>query len=139
MRPIVAPDSATCGEPSTVRRMSAIQPRLSTPSTVLDGRAQRAAEQELDGLRHGGLGLAVARCDELVHDGQVTDGGVANLEGRLPARRAAPYAHGDHAYAGDVHLADDRACLEPGHGRAVRHLENLPCIHRSTSPEWRHS
>src|SRR4051794_19471111 len=104
MRPIVVPDSTTCGEPSTVRRMSAIQPRLSTPSTVLDGRAHGTAEQELDGLRYGGLCLAVRRRDELVHDRQVTDTGVANLERRLPARRAALHAHGNHAHAGDVDL-----------------------------------
>src|SRR3954447_21270038 len=125
-RPIVVPDSTTRGEPSTVRRMSAMQPRLSACSTVLDRRADGTTEQELDGLGYGGLGLAVGRRDELVHDRQVTDRGLAHLEGRLPARRAALHAHGDDPDAWDVDLADDRACFDTAHGRAVRHTDDLP-------------
>src|SRR5213080_2942445 len=107
--------------------MSAMKPRLSAPSTVLDRRAQRATEQELDGLRHRDLGLAISRGDELVYDRQVARHGIAYLKGRLPARRAALNAHRDGTHAGDVDLVHDGACLEPRHGRAVRHREDLPC------------
>src|SRR3954471_23021822 len=129
---MVVPDSTTCGAPSTVSRMSAMRPRLSTPSTDLDRRVDRAAEQERDGLRHGALCLAIGRRDELVRDRQVACRRVAHLEGRLPAGRASLHAHRHGTDTRYVDLVDDGACLEPGHPREVRHVSNLPSPTRLT-------
>src|SRR4051794_8018224 len=111
--PAVVPAATTCGEPSTVRRMSAMRPRLSTGSKVLDRRVDRTAEQERDGLRHGGARLAVARRDETVDDGEVAGLGVTQLERCLPPGGAALELHADGADPGHVDLVVDDTSLQP--------------------------
>src|SRR3954447_12194668 len=101
-RPIVASAATTCGEPSTVRRMSAMQSRLSTLSKDLDRRVHGTAEQERDRLGHGRPCLAIAARNQTVHDRELARGLVGQLERRLPSRRAALEAHLDRTDAGNV-------------------------------------